>query len=184
MSNLKSAETVPNPVRDGGQTARIFLCARRVRRNQYKNSLKIDVQSVLRLPEKLPFRREMIPGSSRFPPKHLTDLRPARLRISTMTMVVSGIDRRWYHLSFEEKNHPSMMTTLIISCLIAILCFITITGSLALSLKISGTRRMILDEALSKVACGLVMCPASAIAIGPYQNPNVPAAPEERCEHC
>ncbi|KAL3770199.1 hypothetical protein ACHAWU_009139 [Discostella pseudostelligera] len=54
-------------------------------------------------------------------------------------------------------------------------------GSLALSLKIySGTRRMILDEALSKVACGLVMFPASAIAVGPYQNPNVPAAPEER----
>ena len=59
------------------------------------------------------------------------------------------------------------------------------TTSLALSLKIQGTsRRKWLSESASKVhAAGFAFLPAShAIAANGYENPNLPAAPEEKYE--
>ena len=53
-------EMVPNPLCDERFFAQKVLCARSVRRNQYKFSLKIIHQSVLRLPEKLHRRREYV----------------------------------------------------------------------------------------------------------------------------
>jgi hypothetical protein len=70
--------------------------------------------------------------------------------------------------------------------IIAIVSPIFTTTSLALSLRIQGTtRRKWLSESVPKVhVAGLAFFPAShAIAADGYENPNLPAAPEEKCEH-
>ncbi len=69
--------------------------------------------------------------------------------------------------------------------IIALVSSIFTTTSLALSLRIQGTtRRQWLSESVSKVhVAGLAFLPAShAIAADGYENPNLPAAPEEKCE--